>query len=329
MAKRKRSSRRGKNKGAAGKLWGYTKFLLLLGILAGIGFGIWYSQQDKDTQREAQEEVIAALDWLIELQETDKETDDFLNWIVSQIPASRGVVVSVGNIEGSDRYTFAGVPVGDRPIQILKNEGYLVGYDEEMQNPAWVAYHLKYRRGGRTADRPDGFEADDRTRARVEHHDYTNSGYDRGHMAPNYAIGMVYGEAAQMETFLMSNIVPQLPDLNRGPWKEVEQLIANDYLEESEELWVITGPIYGEPVAELVSGVKVPTAFYKVVIDEIDGNVRFLAWVMPQAAGGAARLSSYLVSVDEIESVTGLDFFTLLNDGVEGQLESVKAVRMW
>ncbi|MDQ8195686.1 DNA/RNA non-specific endonuclease [Coraliomargarita sp. SDUM461004] len=148
-------------------------------------------------------------------------------------------------------------------------------------------------------------------------------------MAPNYAIGMTFSEAAQIETFLMSNIVPQTPDLNRGPWKEVEQLIANDYLREGQELWVITGPIDEEPVAELESGVTVPTAFFKVVIDEMDGATRLLARVMPQTAGSAARLNSYLVSVDEIEAATGLDFFTLLNEASEGHMEAVRAVRMW
>jgi endonuclease G len=247
---------------------------LLLVVLAAIGGGIWYTQQDTSKQRQAQERAIAALDWLAERDETDRAADDFLNWVVRQIPASRGVIVSVGNIEGSDRYTFAGVPVGDRPLKILENEGYLVGYDEVRQNPAWVAYKLEYRRGGQTAERPTGFETDTRTRARVEHSDYTNSGFDRGHMAPNYAIGMSYGEAAQTETFLMSNIVPQTPDLNRGPWKTVEQLIANDYLREGQELWVITGPIYGESVIELDSGVMVPTAFFKIVVDDVGGAGR-------------------------------------------------------
>ncbi len=329
MARRKTSGKRGKNKGVIRKLWGYSKLLVLLIVLGAIGGGIWYTQQDEDTQRQAQEKTIESLDWLIERDATDRATDDFLNWIISQIPASRGVVVSVGNIEGADRYTFAGVPVGTRPLKILENEGYLVGYDEERQNPAWVAYKLKYQRGGQTAERPDGFEVDLRTRAKVEHHDYTNSGFDRGHMAPNYSIGMVFGETAQIETFLMSNIVPQTPDLNRGPWKEVEQLIANDYLREYKELWVITGPIYEEPIGKLDSGVTVPIAFFKIVVDEIDGMGRLIAWVMPQTAGGNASLNSYLVSVDDIEAVTGLDFLTLLNDASEGHLEAVKPVRMW
>jgi endonuclease G, mitochondrial len=92
---------------------------------------------------------------------------------------------------------------------------------------------------------------------------------------------------------------------------------------------VVTGPIYGQPVAELPAGVRIPTAFFKIVVDDMDGLARSLAWVMPQTAGSAARLSSYLVSVDEVEAATGLDFFSLMGDVAEGQLEAVKAGRMW
>jgi endonuclease G len=330
MARRKTSGKRGKNKGVIRRLWGYSKLLLLVAALAAVGGGIWYTQQDEATQRHAQEQVIDALDWLAERDETNRDTDKFLDWVISQIPASQGAVIQVGNIEGADQYTFAGIPVSSRPVKILKNEGYIVGYDETMRNPAWVAYRLIGRQGASTVERPSGFEPDSRTRARVDHNDYTKSGYDRGHMAPNYAIGMSYGEKAQLETFLMSNIVPQLPDLNRGAWKELEQLVANDYLRSYREIWVITGPIYEEPTTRLNSGVTIPSAFFKVLVDVVEpGSVRVLSFVMPQTLAQDAKVSSYLVSVDEIEAATGLDLLSLLDDAVENQLEAVKAIRMW
>ncbi len=297
-------------------------------MLTVIGAGIWYSQQDEATQRHSQKQFLDALDWLVDLEQTNKNTDEFLNWIVGQMPASKGVSLSVDTIQGAGRYTFSGIPVSSRPLKILQNEGYLVGYDEVMRNPAWVAYRLESHAGAKTAERPNGFVADTRTEARVKHDDYTHSGYDRGHLAPNYGIGMTYGEAAQMETFLMSNIVPQSPDLNRGPWKELEQLIANEYLKHNRELWVITGPIYEEPYTRLKSGVVVPTAFFKILADEVDGGMRSLALIMRQSLSHEG-LSNYLVSVDEIESITGLDFFSPMDDAVEAVLESARASRMW
>lgn len=148
-------------------------------------------------------------------------------------------------------------------------------------------------------------------------------------MAPNYVIGVVYGAQAQEETFLMSNIVPQLPDLNRGPWKDLEQMIAKEYLPECEEIWVITGPIYSEPVSRLRSGVAVPMAFFKILVDVTPRNqTRVLTVVMPQNIDGD-ELNAYLVSVDDVEAATGLDFLSLLDDAVEDQLEASRASRLW
>lgn len=330
MAKRKTSRRRGKNKGAIRRWWNYCKLLLLVVVLGAIGGGAWYSQQDEAVQRYAKEKAVEKLTWLVELDETNKNTDEFLIWVIEQIPTSKGSVVQLSDLEGADQYTFAGLPVSNRPLKILKNSGYIVGYDEEMRNPAWVAYHLTFTQGGETAERPSRFDEDLRTVSRVDHGDYTNSGYDRGHMAPNYAIGIVYGEKAQMETFLMSNIVPQSPELNRGPWKEVEQLIANDYLRDCREIWVITGPIYGEPFLQLKSGVKVPTAFFKVLVDVVEpDNLRVLSFVMPQTVDRNTKEEAYLVSIDQVEAASGLDLLSLLDDAIEVELEQTVPRRMW
>lgn len=329
MTKRKKSAKRVKRKGPIRRLWGFCKVFLLLGTIGAIAGGIWYIQQDEATQRDAQGRAITALDWLVELDQTNRQTDDALNWIIQNIPASRGVVISVGDVEGADRYTFAGIPVSGRPLKILENRGYIVGYDEELRNPAWVAYRLEYNPGGQTAERPHGFDTDTRTRSRVEHSDYTNTGYDRGHMAPNYALGVVFGAEAQTETFLMSNIVPQLPDLNRGPWKDFEQTVAREYLERCEEIWVITGPLYSEPAKRLASGVAVPVAFFKILVDVIPGgSARALALVMPQKVGDEG-LDEFLVSIDDIEGASALDFLSLLEDGAEDRLESARAARAW
>jgi len=100
------------------------------------------------------------------------------------------------------------------PVIVLTNAAYLSGYCEARRNPAWVAFSVGSISIGSTAKRPSKFTTDTRTRS-ATHDDYTGSGFDRGHMAPNYAIGTRYGHEAQRETFLMSNISPQAPDLNR------------------------------------------------------------------------------------------------------------------
>ena len=330
MARKRKIQRRVRQLGMLGRLWRNCKVAVLLSIIAAIIFGVWYIKQDAATQRRSQEVAIVGLDFLIELKQTNRDADEILNWLIQQMPASLGNVVAVGDIEGADRYTFAGVPIGARPVKVLKNKGYLVGYDEALRAPAWVAYRLEHPESVETSERPETFDVDRRTRARVDHYAYSNSGYDRGHMAPNYAIDTVFGERAQKETFLMSNIVPQRPDLNQGPWKVLEQTIARRYLRDYTEVWVITGPIYTEPTSRLASGVAIPVAFFKIVVDVVEpGGLRAFAVILEQGVNLAAKMAGYLVTIDAIEAATGLDFLSLLDDSVESVLEADLPKRLW
>lgn len=325
------SRRKIKNRlGLMARLWKNCKLLLLLAVLAAIAYGFWYAKQDEATQRRSQEQIIVGLDWLIELKQTNRDMDTVLHWVIQQMPASLGNVITVGDVAGADRYTFAGVPLGTSPVKLLQNEGYMVGYDETLRNPLWVAYHLNSGAAGASSERPETFDVDRRTRARVDHYDYSNSGYDRGHMAPNYAIDSVFGQRAQQETFLMSNIVPQRPELNQGPWKELEQIVANRYLKDYQELWVITGPIYREPVQRLPSGVAIPVAFYKVIVDAVEPTgIRALALILEQDVADSSQMNRHLVSIDEVEVATGLDFLSLLDDAAETALEADLPKRLW
>lgn len=144
-------------------------------------------------------------------------------------------------------YAYAGLP---RPngyphtILVLINRGFISGYDEQRKNPVWVAYRLFNFTRHTIGPRPSKFLTDDRTKAKVRSDDYTNSGYDRGHMAPNSAIAQCYGDDAQRETFLLSNIVPQRPALNQQFWRLLEERVETTYAARLEEVWVTTGPIY-------------------------------------------------------------------------------------
>jgi len=93
--------------------------------------------------------------------------------------------------------------------RVFRNEGFMVGYSEWRGNPLWVTYHLRPISKMKKLKRPSRFKTDWRSFRRVSHNDYLKSGYDRGHMAPNYAISNVYGREGQLDTFVMSNITPQ------------------------------------------------------------------------------------------------------------------------
>lgn len=305
-------------------------WLVVLGAACAGGGAFWYTRQEPSRQQEVQRQAATSLEWLRDSDATGRDVDAFIDRLLRLLPVSEGEAVTVGDLPGADRYTLAGLPVGRQPVRVLENIGYVAGYDEARQNPAWVAFHLAYTPEGRTVERPDRFATDRRTRASIDHNDYTGTGYDRGHMAPNYAIGVVYGEVAQRETFLMSNIVPQRPTLNRVFWRNIEERIANDYLKDFAEVWVITGPVYSPPDERLESGVAIPDAFFLIVADVVeDTQVRVLAFIVPQDVTEDARIDDYLVPVDAIEDATGFDFLSLLEDEAEDRLEALTAPHIW
>jgi endonuclease G len=209
--------------------------------------------------------------------------------------------------DGPEFRIYGGLPNSaayGHPVLVLTNSGYLVGYCEARRNPAWVSFSISSITIGSTAKRPSKFLTDTRTASPVAHGDYTGTGYDRGHMAPNYAIGTRYGHEAQRETFLMSNIAPQSPDLNRIWWRVLEEKEANDFAVRLECVWVMTGPVFAGEVKKLPSGVDIPTAFFRIILDEENGQPRVLAFIAPQTVTGHEPLAQFLTSVREVERQT-------------------------
>lgn len=127
----------------------------------------------------------------------------------------------------------------------------------------------------------------------------------------------------------MSNIVPQRHALNAGLWKSLEQKIATNYAARFGEIWVIAGPVFGEKPAWLRRRVAVPEGFFMIVVDESEGRVRAQAFLFPQEIPERADLADFVVSIDEIEQRTGLDFLSDLPDDVEDALEAKRASRVW
>lgn len=230
----------------------------------------------------------------------------------------------------SSTLCYGGLPLG--PVdEILVNTGYAVGYSDTREDPLWVAYRVFAVSNPVSDPRPSYFKTDTRTTALVSYGDYTNSGYDRGHMAPNAAIDYCYGRDAQLETFYMSNVCPQSPTLNRGIWAKLESTVR-DWANTFGEVWVFTGPIFDDVIETLPSGVEIPDAFYKIVVDEDNGLPRVLSFVIPQNVQAGTQLTSWLTSVDEIERETGFDFFSDIphfTDEIEEAMECAVPKELW
>jgi len=242
------------------------------------------------------------------------------------------VVLVSGLVVAADpgpRAVYAGQPRSAEPTQVLDNPGFLVGYSEGRRQPLWVAYRAESLKGRRLGKRPERFEADPRVANAVTDIDYRGSKYTRGHLAPNYLIGKLYGRAAQHATFLLTNVSPQLRRLNELAWQRLEEAEADVVAPRAIELWVVAGPVFGTAPRVLKSGIQVPDAFFRAWLDVDDGKPRVLAFVVPQAVCGTEPLSKFLVSVDEIEQRTGLDLFHELADPQEAALEREIATNPW
>lgn len=233
------------------------------------------------------------------------------------------------SLDASKRITLAGMPKLEQLsnykswFRILNNGDFLIGYSDYQLNPLWVAYKLQLPLRSSHKKRPSGFDSDWRSFLRVKHSDYTGSGFDRGHLAPNYAIAKNYGRAAQLKTFLMTNISPQQPDLNRGAWKELEMHIVDEWLVQNQVLWIQTGGIFQTEARLKNTLIAIPDAFYKIIATyDADDNIRVIAFVLSQSTGKNADFEDFVVSVDFIEEHTGLDFFAQLPKEQQAQLEA-------
>lgn len=189
---------------------------------------------------------------------------------------------------------------------------YTYCYAPEQRQSAWVAYKLTRSDVGAGAGRSDSFRVDPQVTAQgwvsATNADYRNSGYDKGHLLPSAdRSGSV---AENRATFLFSNIAPQLPKLNRGPWKELEEELRRS-TQRYDTLYIVTGGVFGKGSTRVIGAnrVGVPELFYKAVVfrrgDDFDG----VGYVMPNREGIARDYRQYRVSIDSVERLTGLDLF--------------------
>jgi endonuclease G len=219
--------------------------------------------------------------------------------------------------------------------RVLRNDAFLVGWSDLRGNPLWVEYRLQpIPADAPFHRRPERFTRDWRALNSLGHDDYSGSGYDRGHLAPNYAISRLYGPTAQQQTFLMTNITPQRPRLNQKVWQRLEEVEIDFFAPRYGELWVITGPVFDQDIQRLPSTnrVEVPDAFFKILAAPHGGpggEAKLLAFVVPQTVKGNEPLDRFVTSVDHIEELTGFDFFPQMAPALQARLEAAVDPAAW
>ncbi|MBP6446809.1 MAG: DNA/RNA non-specific endonuclease [Saprospiraceae bacterium] len=207
--------------------------------------------------------------------------------------------------------------------QVIHHTYYTLSYNEKNEQAQWVAYVMDRKMlNVPNLPRYNYFDPDYQVTTRSAfHRDYNSSGYTRGHLVP--AGDMAFDTLAMRETFLMSNISPQLRAFNNGIWKELEENVR-DWTYKAESLYIISGPIftgYRKTIGR-ENKIAVPDAFFKVLLDYTDPERKAIAFILPHEMS-ERRLQEFMVSVDEVERVTGIDFFNeMINDVEEEKLES-------
>lgn len=232
-----------------------------------------------------------------------------------------GAISAVCQTGEPDVYLIQRV-AADSLERLMQRTGYVLSYNADTRNPHWVAWKLTAERLEEGTKRIDRFRSDpDLPRAQaVTPNNYNRSGWDKGHLCP--AGDNTWSKEAMLESFYMTNMSPQHPNLNRGDWNELEGK-CRQWLEKDSCLYIVAGPVFYEYLTPRTIGkdlVRVPDAFFKVILC-LHGEPRAVGFVYPNERGNRP-LHSYMTTVREVEQLTEIDFFSALPDSIEHRIES-------
>jgi endonuclease G len=215
---------------------------------------------------------------------------------------------------------------------LIERDQYTLSYDNESAIPNWVSWHLGIKDLG-DAKRSNSFYTDNSLPEgwyRVTPNDYTNGGFDRGHMCPS--ADRTLSKDANKETFYMTNIVPQTAANNQGPWAAFENYLRSLVKDKGKEIYIVTGSWgFSNGTIKDEGKVKIPTSTWKValILDEgpddinrIDNNTKVIAIEISNDDSLDRDWKKYLTTVNYIEHLTNYDFFSEIDDTIEEVIES-------
>ncbi len=210
--------------------------------------------------------------------------------------------------------------------QYLLRTTYAVHYLYRTRTAEYVCEHLTSKAINGKAKRTDDFRPDpdipDSVRADLSDYDKE---YDRGHLDP--ADDNTQSPKIMSECFLLSNIVPQNPHLNRGLWKKLETVVRS-WVKKGKDLYVVTGTCYGSKYRKIGrDSVGVPMAMWKVILDRKAG--RFIGFMIPNAAVSAKDLPKYAMPISDIAKETGITFFPALPSNILAEETTAPDLKDW
>lgn len=218
-------------------------------------------------------------------------------------------------------------PLSNRPEQIIRRKGYILSYNRQTKLPNWVAWHL-------TSEHVDGkykrintyFEDKDVPYPKAMDSDYRGSAWTHGHMCP--AGDNKWDLEAMQESNILSNICPQNGQLNSGFWNRLEQ-DCRKWAQAYGDIYIVCGPLLLDCKHETMgeNRVVVPEAFFKVILC-LKGNPKAIGFIVRNNDGNKKR-SQFINSVEEVERITGIDFFPALPDEIENEVEVNANLSEW
>jgi endonuclease G len=210
--------------------------------------------------------------------------------------------------------------------QLVKHTLFTLSYNEGYELPSWAAYQLTPEQARATGTFKEKYTEDPLvTTGSPSVKDYKDAGFIMGQLVPPE--DMFTSQKAVEETFLTTNTVPHKPVFNKNVWKKMEILIR-EWAAEGNTLYIVTGPVLTDaPFGTFGQNkISIPERYYKVLLD-VTGERAIAFVIRSNVASGAPR--AFAVSVDELEKITGIDFFPALPDELETKLESSKDFTKW
>lgn len=210
---------------------------------------------------------------------------------------------------------------------IIYHKFYSLSYVEKYEQAEWVAYTLKKEHITSVNLKRPYFIQDKKVKTgSADWRNYKNSGYTKGHLVP--AGDRKFNKEAFDNTFLTSNISPQKADFNGGIWNKLEQK-TRYWAQKYEELYVVTGGILSDDLTTIGDeNVAVPKYFYKILLDYTQPEVKAIAFLIPHEKSDLP-LFEFVTTINKIEKLTNIDFFSALPDDLEEALESSSDYKNW
>lgn len=208
---------------------------------------------------------------------------------------------------------------------IYSHSSYSFSYSENHEQSEWVAYVLEKNDLTNLNFQRPFFEQDPLVEtASADWRNYKNSGYDKGHLCP--AADRKSSFSDYNETFFTSNISPQKHDFNSGVWNRLEEKVRYWALK-YDGLYVVTGGVLNDNLKSIgKEKVSVPKYFYKVLLTK--DRSRMIGFLVPHQKSNRP-IYEFTATVDDIEKMTGIDFFPKLSDTIENELESKSDYKEW